>query len=95
MKTMIWRGGNNFTLDKVEIPKVIEGTCLIKTHTAGVCGTDVHITQGLFPSPVNVALGHEFSGEVIEKTAPSTLKINYILGRTNNEWMLIDFFMID
>ena len=66
MKTMIWRGGNNFTLDKVEIPKVIEGTCLIKTHTAGVCGTDVHITQGLFPSPVNVALGHEFSGEVIE-----------------------------
>jgi len=66
MKTMIWRGDNNFTLDNVEIPNVIEGTCLIKIHTAGVCGTDVHITQGLFPSHPNVALGHEFSGQVIE-----------------------------
>ena len=37
----------------------------------------------------------KLSGEIIEKTAPSTLKINYILGRTNNDWMLIDFFMID
>ena len=37
----------------------------------------------------------KLSGEIIEKTAPSTLKINYILGRRNNEWMLIDFFMID
>ncbi len=37
----------------------------------------------------------KLSGEIIEKTTPSTLKINYILGRKNNEWMLIDFFMID
>ena len=37
----------------------------------------------------------KLSGEIIEKTTPSTLKVNYILGRTNNEWMLIDFFMID
>jgi L-iditol 2-dehydrogenase len=66
MKTMIWRGDNNFTLENVEIPNVIEGTCLIKIHTAGVCGTDVHITQGLFPSHPNVALGHEFSGEIVE-----------------------------
>ena len=37
----------------------------------------------------------KLSGEIIEKTAPSTLKINYILGRNNNEWMLIDFFMVE
>ncbi len=37
----------------------------------------------------------KLSGEIIEKTAPSTLKINYILGRMDNNWMLIDFFMID
>ena len=37
----------------------------------------------------------KLSGEIIEKTAPSTLKINYVLGRNNNEWMLIDFFMIN
>ena len=37
----------------------------------------------------------KLSGEIIENTAPLTLKINYILGRKNNAWMLIDFFMID
>ncbi len=37
----------------------------------------------------------KLSGEIVEKTDPSILKINYILGRINNEWMLIDFFMID
>ena len=35
---------------------------------AGMCGTDLHIVQGEFGgcSVVNVTLGHEFSGRVIE-----------------------------
>ena len=70
MKSMIWKGDNNFTLDEVDIPQVAQGTCLVKIDTAGVCGTDIHITQGLFPSPKNVVLGHEFSGRVI-KVHPS------------------------
>ncbi len=37
----------------------------------------------------------KLSGELIGKTSPSTLKINYILGRKNQEWRLIDFFMVD
>ena len=28
MKSMIWKGDNNFTLDEVDIPKVVQGTCL-------------------------------------------------------------------
>ncbi len=66
MKAMTWRGGNNFTSDQVNIPSVIDNTCLIEIDTAGICGTDIHITQGLFPSPENVVLGHEFSGKVVE-----------------------------
>ena len=66
MKCMTWRGNNNFTLDEIDIPKIKPGMCLIKIHTAGICGTDIHITQGLFPSPKNVILGHEFSGTVVE-----------------------------
>ena len=66
MKSMTWKGENNFTLDEVDIPQVAQGTCLVKIDTAGVCGTDIHITQGLFPSPKNVVLGHEFSGRVIK-----------------------------
>ena len=66
MKAMTWRGGNNFTSDLLEIPQVIDKTCLIEIDTAGICGTDIHIIQGLFPSPENVVLGHEFSGKVVE-----------------------------
>ena len=44
MKSMTWRGENNFTLDEVDIPNVIEGTCLVKIDTAGICGTDVHLS---------------------------------------------------
>ena len=66
MNTMTWRGDNNFTSDQVQIPEVIDNTCLIEIDTAGICGTDIHITQGLFPSPKDVVLGHEFSGKVVE-----------------------------
>jgi len=51
MKCMTWRGNNNFSLDEIDIPKIRLGMCLIKIHTAGICDTDIHITQGLFPSP--------------------------------------------
>lgn len=66
MNAMTWRGGNNFSFDQVQIPEVIDNTCLIEIDTAGICGTDIHITQGLFPSPKDVVLGHEFSGKVVE-----------------------------
>ncbi len=39
---------------------------LVKIDTVGVCGTDVHITQGLFPSTPPKVLGHEGSGIIIE-----------------------------
>ncbi len=35
------------------------------------------------------------SGDEVEKTILSKLKINYILGKTNNKWLLIDFFRIN
>ena len=46
MKCMTWRGNNNFSLDEIDIPKIRPGMCLVKIHTAGICGTDIHITQG-------------------------------------------------
>ena len=39
---------------------------LVKIDTVGVCGTDVHITQGLFPSAPPKVLGHEGSGIIVE-----------------------------
>ena len=64
MKVATWRGGDRFTLDEVPEPVPGPGQVLVDVHTAGICGTDVHTTQGLFPRPVPMILGHEYSGIV-------------------------------
>ncbi len=64
MKQITWHGGENFTADTVPDPVPQPGEVVVKIDTAGVCGTDVHITQGLFPSDPPKVLGHEFSGVI-------------------------------
>ena len=39
---------------------------VVKIDTTGICGTDVHITQGLFPSDPPSILGHEGTGIIVE-----------------------------
>ncbi len=66
MRLMTWHGGDKFTLDTVPDPVAREGRVVVKIDTIGVCGTDVHITQGLFPSTPPKVLGHEGSGVIVE-----------------------------
>jgi L-iditol 2-dehydrogenase len=66
MRLMTWHGGGKFTLDQVPDPEARPGRVVIKIDTVGVCGTDVHITQGLFPSTPPKVLGHEGSGVIVE-----------------------------
>ena len=37
---------------------------LIRVHTAGICGTDVHIFKGEYEAIYPLIPGHEFSGVV-------------------------------
>jgi L-iditol 2-dehydrogenase len=64
MKVATWHGGTKFTVDTVPDPSPGPGEVLVKIDTCGICGTDVHITQGLFPSTPPRVLGHEYSGVV-------------------------------
>jgi len=66
MKVATWHGGEKFTFDTVVDPTPGPGAVVVKIDTVGVCGTDVHITQGLFPSTPPAVLGHEFSGTIVE-----------------------------
>jgi threonine dehydrogenase-like Zn-dependent dehydrogenase len=66
MRLMTWHGGDKFTLDQVPDPEARPGRVVVKVDTIGVCGTDVHITQGLFPSTPPKVLGHEGSGVIVE-----------------------------
>ena len=50
MRAMTWHGGSDFSLDRTSDLKASVGEVIVKVDTVGVCGTDVHITQGLFPA---------------------------------------------
>jgi alcohol dehydrogenase, propanol-preferring len=54
-------------LDDVDTPEPGPGEVLVKVHAAGVCGTDLHILDGMIkPTTYPMTLGHEAAG-VIER----------------------------
>jgi threonine dehydrogenase-like Zn-dependent dehydrogenase len=65
MHVATWHGDSRFTLDDVPEPTPGPGQVLIGIHTAGICGSDVHATQGLFPLSAPRVMGHEYSGTVL------------------------------
>ena len=66
MKQAVWLGGADFRVEEVSDPTPLAGEVVVKVHTCGLCGTDVHATQGLFPFNPPMILGHEFSGEIVD-----------------------------
>jgi L-iditol 2-dehydrogenase len=66
VKVATWRGGSRFTLDDVPDPLPAPGQVVVDVAAAGICGTDVHATQGLFPWAPPLVLGHEYTGVVRE-----------------------------
>ena len=58
-------------MENVDTPAVGHNDVLIKVHRTAICGTDIHIfkwdewAQSTIPVPM--AVGHEFSGEIVEK----------------------------
>src|SRR2546422_343080 len=52
-------------LEEIEDPKPGPGEVLVRIHAAGVCGTDLHILDGMIkPDPYPMTLGHEAAGVV-------------------------------
>ncbi len=66
MKIATWHGGTRFTLDEAPAPVPGPGEVLVAVHTAGICGSDIHATQGLFPLAPPRVMGHEYSGVVVD-----------------------------
>ena len=64
MKVATWRGAARFTIDDVPDPAPGPGQALVAVQAAGICGTDVHATQGLFPWKPPLVMGHEYTGVV-------------------------------
>jgi L-iditol 2-dehydrogenase len=64
VKVGTWRGADRFTVDEAPEPVAKPGWVVLDVHTAGICGTDIHATQGLFPWAPPLVLGHEYTGVV-------------------------------
>jgi L-iditol 2-dehydrogenase len=79
MKVATWRGATRFTIDDVPDPAPGPGQALVAVHAAGICGTDVHATQGLFPWKPPLVMGHEYTG-VVQAVGPGVNR--RLVGRT-------------
>ncbi|SRR6266566_975715 len=55
-----------------DVPVPGSGEVLVRVHAAGVCGTDLHILDGMIkPDPYPMTLGHEAAG-VVAAAGPGT-----------------------
>jgi 2-desacetyl-2-hydroxyethyl bacteriochlorophyllide A dehydrogenase len=59
-------GPGNAEIRDVEIPTIEDHEILIKTRSAGFCGTDLEIYRWDFKTRIPVIMGHEGAGEVVE-----------------------------
>lgn len=64
MNVATWRGGDRFSIDPAPPPVAKPGFVVVDVQAAGICGTDIHATQGLFPWTPPLVLGHEYTGVV-------------------------------
>src|SRR5580693_189504 len=67
MKAAVFHGPNQpLTIEQVDIDDPQEHEVLVRTAATGVCHSDLHFVEGLYPFPAPAILGHEAAG-VVEK----------------------------
>jgi S-(hydroxymethyl)glutathione dehydrogenase / alcohol dehydrogenase len=67
MKAALFHGANQpLTLGEVEIDQPQDREVLVRTVASGVCHSDLHFVEGLYPYPSPAILGHEAAG-IVEK----------------------------
>jgi S-(hydroxymethyl)glutathione dehydrogenase/alcohol dehydrogenase len=65
MKAAIFHGPHaSLTIEDVEIDKPMAREVLVRTVASGVCHSDLHFVDGLYPMPAPAILGHEAAGIV-------------------------------
>jgi len=68
MRALTWHGKHDIRWENVPDPKIEHPRdAIIKVTAAAICGSDLHIYDGLIPSMESGdVLGHETMGEVVE-----------------------------
>ena len=73
---LVYLGPNKVEVQDIPDPKFqnpagqkIEHAVILKVVTTNICGSDQHMVRGRTTAPAGLVLGHEITGEVIEKGA--------------------------
>lgn len=74
MRAAVYPGaGKPICIEVVPDPKPGPDDVIIKVHRCGVCGTDLHMTEGhAWQFPAGCTPGHEYAGEIVELGANVT-----------------------
>src|ERR1700749_3890274 len=66
MRAVVWEEPGKLSVSEVPDPAPGHGELIAKLGDCGICGTDVHIADGVFPpTPYPIVPGHEFAGQVV------------------------------
>ena len=74
MKALVFHKPKDVRVETVKDPEIKEPTdIIIKVTSTAICGSDLHIYNGMFPTG-SMVLGHEFMGEIVD-TGKSITKL--------------------
>ena len=70
MKAAVFHGPHQpLTIESVDIDKPMGREVLVRTVASGVCHSDLHFVDGLYPFPTPAILGHEAAG-IVDSVGP-------------------------
>ena len=71
---VVFLGPNKVEVQSIDFPKMqnpagkkIEHAVLLKVVSTNICGSDQHMVRGRTTAPTGMVLGHEITGEIIER----------------------------
>src|SRR6201984_2504277 len=71
---VVYLGPNHVEVQSIDYPRLenpkgkkIEHGVILKVVTTNICGSDQHMVRGRTTAPKGLVLGHEITGEIIEK----------------------------
>jgi S-(hydroxymethyl)glutathione dehydrogenase/alcohol dehydrogenase len=75
MKALVFHNPKDVRVDNVPDPQIKDNRdAIIRVTSTAICGSDLHIYNGMFPQPRNMILGHEFMG-VVEETGSAVTNL--------------------
>ena len=66
MRALFIAGKETIDVRETDTPKPGPGEVLLRVRACGICGTDLHYYEGVFPYSNKRSPGHEFTGEIAE-----------------------------